>query len=579
MMLQPALCLLSFLSATGASAAVVPMPDELRVGHWVEIKGVLEGGLFLASAIEVVDPDEEEYLLGNASNFDRGQDRFQLLGQSVEVSEKTTWLKIREDELEGARVKVEGHWRGPLRFSSRTIAARPAGRDRIAGRLDAVEDVGGGRELRVMRIRVFLPDSVAVEAERELAAYKLAPEQAVASADRVRDEDDFVPGTIRLGGDLLLGLRAEFDSELQRDFNLDESDDEDRFDNTLSLRGELTWLYSPRFYGLLGFRTFARGRDDDEGFDFRGDGTLAEAFGYFRDVGLDGLDLQIGRQDFDERREWLWDQNMDAVRLIWSQPGLRAELSASTNFTDASSDDQNTENLIAYITNNDRDRTLGAYVIDRRNDTGPDYYPIHFGVRALGEWLPETELWAEFAMLRGYEGFVDLDGYGFDVGATYEPDALHPWNFTAGFAFGSGDDDPFDGVDENFRQSGLQDNNARFGGVTSFRYYGEIFDPELSNLSILTLGVGRRIGRRSSINLVWHSYAQDEASDNFLDSDLKQRPDGVHRDVGWELDLVLGSRGYENTDLELVLGTFEPGDAFPGGDAAWLAALQVRFRL
>ena len=68
------------------------------------------------------------------------------------------------------------------------------------------------------------------------------------------------------------------------------------------------------------------------------------------------------------------------------------------------------------------------------------------------------------------------------------------------------------------------------------------------------------------------------AAPSLVRSDLRAKPDGVHRDLGWEVDLVLGSRALPATHVEAVLGRFEPGDAFPDGDPAWVARLQLRFR-
>ena len=37
--------------------------------------------------------------------------------------------------------------------------------------------------------------------------------------------------------------------------------------------------------------------------------TLNEGYAYWRDALGVGWGVQVGRQDFDERREWLYDQN------------------------------------------------------------------------------------------------------------------------------------------------------------------------------------------------------------------------------------------------------------------------------
>jgi hypothetical protein len=57
-------------------------------------------------------------------------------------------------------------------------------------------------------------------------------------------------------------------------------------------------------------------------------------------------------------------------------------------------------------------------------------------------------------------------------------------------------------------------------------------------------------------------------------------PSGSSRDLGWELDLVLGWRTNPRWDLEVIGGWFEPGDAFPRADTeAFFGKLQFRYRL
>lgn len=584
-LLRRAILCLAMAAVCIPALARAQSAQDLRVGNWVEVKGTWDGDdLFTAQSVEALPPGEEDVLLGDASDVASDGTSFTLLGQLIQVSEKTNWRKVRFGDLAGTRVKVEGYYRGPRKFSSRSIALRPEGRDRLQGRIDELRRVDAGYELRIMRYLVRVPETLAVETETALSDLALAPlvqhgSDLSDSNVRQRDEDDYIPGTLRLRDDLSLGLRLEYKLTDEENFDLDSGDTEDRLDNRFTLRGELVWRPTDDFYGLAGFRQSMRFRDDQEdGSDREGTTRLSEAFGYWRDVGMEGLDLQVGRQDFDEKREWLYDQNLDAVRLIYTRPELRVELSASTTLSDGSPRDEETTNLIGYVSNNDQDRELAAYVIDRRDDRSVEDYPIHFGVRAIGDWIPANESWAELSMLRGYTDDVDLESYGFDIGTTWSPRFASPLYFNFGYAFGSGDDDPFDGKDEAFRQTGLQDNNDKLGGVTSFRYYGELVDPELSNMGILTLGVGTRIGRRNSLDLVYHRFVQDEPTDFLRDTDLDRKPDGIHDDLGWELDLVFGSRALEKWDFEIVGGMFEPGDAFPGGDTAYLVKIQARFK-
>ena len=108
---------------------------------------------------------------------------------------------------------------------------------------------------------------------------------------------------------------------------------------------------------------------------------------------------------------------------------------------------------------------------------------VQLGLQAVGEAGDNLKFWANAAYVTGDsdegDGSHDIRGYGLDLVATYVPDLAWDPSVSLGFAFGSGDGDPDDGVDRNFRQTGLQANNANFNGVTRFKYYGEAFDPEL----------------------------------------------------------------------------------------------------
>ena len=134
---------------------------------------------------------------------------------------------------------------------------------------------------------------------------------------------------------------------------------------------------------------------------------------------------------------------------------------------------------------------MGAFAIVLDDRTKRQDRPLFFGLRSLGEvdvFDDEIEYWADLATVRGKDEGTDIKGYGFDIGATYELNApLRPY-FTLAYAFGSGDSDPDAGTDKEFRQTGLEGNENKFGGITSFKYYGETFNPELRNLKISNRG-------------------------------------------------------------------------------------------
>ncbi len=301
---------------------------------------------------------------------------------------------------------------------------------------------------------------------------------------------------------------------------------------------------------------------------------LGESWVYLDDLFEVDFDIQAGRMDFDDRREWLYDQNLDGIRVYWTVGSWLAELSATTTLSDGKLRDENTNNYIAYVT--DIDRRFAAYIIHRDSDFLITEKKTHMGVRAFGNWPPKHESWLEISRMSGSRGSTNLRGWGLDIGTTRAIGKR--WYITAGWAYGQGDENTGDGTDSTFRQTRLQDNNGKFGGVTSFRYYGELIDPELANLHIGTLGIGYLFTEKGSIDLIGHYYRQDKATRRILDSDIDQRPNGIDRELGWELDAVVGWRPVRAWDFEFVLGWFRPGKAFPIRDDAWVTKLQVRYR-
>jgi len=557
--------------------------DELKVGHWVEVRGELDSkGRFRASKVEAMPPQDKEILLGIASDVRLADGRFRLLGRTVVVSDKTQWKGVSLAELDATRVKVEGHWRGGDLFSARDISVRKEGRDHVSGRIDEIEPTREGLELQIQGFTVLFPTGMVPESQTPLAQLPLAPEpdsnRQIKGGVRVGREE-WVPMSLRLTDDLSFGALIEYKAENEDNFDLDDDSSNDELKQRLSVKGQLGWTPSERFHGLVAVRVEGDWvSDEDDPDDDTVSGRLDEGWGYWSDLATKGLDLQVGRMPFEDTREWIYRHKLDGARLFWGHDDISLELSATTVLSNGSEQNEDTQNLIGYLFKGDRERELGLWVVDRRDDSSPRDYPIQFGARALGAWVPENDVWADFSLVRGFSDNVNLKGWASDVGTTWSPPALHPFSFTAGWALGSGDDPSTTDTDESYRQTGLQRNNGRFAGVTSFRYYGEIIDPELSNLSILTLGIGTRLWRRSSIDLVWHAYHQMETVAFLGDVDIDATPDGSHSNLGQELDLVLGSKDLQGWHFEVVLGWFDPGAAFVDQDPAWLSAVQLRYR-
>lgn len=146
-----------------------------------------------------------------------------------------------------------------------------------------------------------------------------------------------------------------------------------------------------------------------------------------------------------------------------------------------------------------------------------------------------------------------VNGSGWDLGMRWSlPGRARP-TVWLGWASGSGDGSADDGVDRAFRQTGLQENKARFGGVKRFRYYGELLRPELSNLVVGSVGASLRFLENSSADLVLHSYRQRHASTRIQDNRLDHDPTGNSRDLGRELDLIFSFRESRAVEFSATL--------------------------
>jgi alginate production protein len=114
--------------------------------------------------------------------------------------------------------------------------------------------------------------------------------------------------------------------------------------------------------------------------------------------------------------------------------------------------------------------------------------------------------------------------------------------------------------------------------VPDFQYYGELLDPELSNLSIFTAGTGINLTEESSIDLVYHYYLQHKASDSLRDAGIDADPDGQSKRLGSEIDLIIGYEGTKGLELALKLGYFIPGEAFPSeSENGFLTRLEIQY--
>lgn len=337
------------------------------------------------------------------------------------------------------------------------------------------------------------------------------------------------------------------------------------------------------------------------------------------------LALQVGRQRFREDREWWWDSDLDAVRLYYLGRRFYAEAAISEELPglhlDSEELDPEEQGLVRYLGRLSlalhREHRLEGFYLRQRDRSGwqifrqsPDFSaeePADVdltwqGIRLNGaldlRFLGDAAYWIDSAMLSGREAFFDEDLFASALSAKGDDDrhdgddvddgsfapgrpgvqsrTLKAWAIDAGlsietalpgeptltfaYAVGSGDRKAT-AVDETFRQTGLHDNNSKFNGVDRFRYYGELFRPDLSNIRILTVSIGLPFWQSSSLEVLFHKYWQDALSTERI-SRLKAKPKGLSQHLGEEVNVVIGLEKWQHFEVEIIGAVFRAGRAY-----------------
>ncbi len=384
------------------------------------------------------------------------------------------------------------------------------------------------------------------------------------------------PGEIRISENFTLRTLLALDYETERNFSLGEDRPDGQWSVEPLLRLSGTWRPTSRFLTFFELEfpvefQFERGerREIDHSFNLN---QL-----YLSIDVTENVTARFGRQLFRDRREWLFDEQLDGLRLRYDWSGLNLDLSATRlnstrrDLRDPDTVGPRTDNYVLMADYELLDDfTLGGYAILRDGRLGrrEDGQPLFLGLRSHGRlFLDGLEHWAELAAVRGRdEDGRHLRGHAVDVGAVYRFDMPFEPRLILGYAWGSGDRNPQGRTNTAFRQTDLQSNEAGLGSLAKYKYYGEVLDPELSNLHIATAGVGFALSANATLDFIYHQYWQDRLSDELrnaaLDLDPNRDRRNRSRDIGQEFDVVLGVRLSENVEMELAGGYFMPGGAF-----------------
>ena len=147
----------------------------------------------------------------------------------------------------------------------------------------------------------------------------------------------------------------------------------------------------------------------------------------------------------------------------------------------------------------------------------------------------------------------DVEGNAQGALLRWTPAQFDEWTLILGNARGSGDSNPDNRLDKSFRQTGLQGDSESFG---------ELYQPELSNLNIDIVGVAWEFSEGIELALIGYSYRQRELAEEMRDVTIELDTTGESRDLGREIDLVLTVDARDGMELIIILAEFDPGRAY-----------------
>lgn len=554
--------------------------QQIVKGMWLEVRGQHTGGLsFVAEKISLGTPEDEAALTGTVSQNTNGT--LLVLGHELAFEDDAEFEGIDRQTMVGRRVKVQGELLGPKTFSVEKAKARSAGRNRIEGPVDDVVRSANNLAIQILGYQIQVNGNI------EFEDFKIAKVQKLRKTEAPRlfasqlslynlDDDDRFGSGISISDSIHVTSRIVAESAWEDNFNFDKNDNENRQDLGLSVRSRLEWNPMWQWNGVFELRYRARHRErQDRRKEDESSLAIGEAF-LTRNLS-EVTRISVGRQDFDDNREWLYDQNLDAIRLQSTWQGTQLEASLSRILSDDGSREEDAKNLFLSASRVITHGTVSTYLLHREFGSEHQEDSYHYGIRALGSWFNTDQLWLELSRQGGTRNRATIEAFGIDLGGTMRIGQAKNWYATVGLAYATGDD-PGTRADETFRQTGLQDNNGRFGGLVSFRYYGELSDPELSNLWITTVGIGKRLLPELSIDFVTHSYRLAEKTTPPNEAEWDSETSGSSGNLGWEADVIVGFREQKRWEVEAVFGYFDPGNAFVHTRPAWFAKLQLKLR-
>jgi alginate production protein len=592
--------LASLLIVSAAEVTAKGGPEYMKLnyvpGISLEIKGVWnDSGALVATDIEQLPKPRTPKVRGKIQRIDSAKRSIVVLGRTILITKSTRFLEADSSvgSFESLKVGQQIEVSCTVRDDGENKAVWKARKiktnqvkssSKVKGVITRVAVDGASPDtLEIHGLIIILNTKTDINwprGELEKLEYDRFKYAALQQAQSSKD------GIVLANGLLFTAkYRGEVENEAEHD--LSPTFAADKSDVQPGIRAELTAFASENVKALAQVRwrkKYAISTDSNATVSGAGEVDITQLYLLLSEIGNTPVTLQVGRQDIDEPREWLFDDYLDAIRIHYiTTSGFTAQAAVILSVSPIKSKfDPWTDYYAEAGWRFDRHSAANVYVLARKDTSLRNREPVWWGVRYFGRPTSSLRSWFDAALMRGTDKGRSQSAWALDFGATYmlAPIGGVKPNLTLGYAVGSGDEVSGDLESQEFRQTGYQDNVARMGGVAQIRYYGEALNPELSNMKIFTAGVGAILKQGASVEALYHTYRQHRPDSDLTKSalvDPPARPNGGSADLGWGIDVIATSPEFwERFQLRYTLSVFDPGAAFePFNETAILNRLNV----
>jgi hypothetical protein len=278
-------------------------------------------------------------------------------------------------------------------------------------------------------------------------------------------------------------------------------------------------------------------------YDMISDVRIKEAFVAYKLT--NDATVSLGHLRLSDKNKWVADKAVDGIHFSrrFQNSGFEIAIVNDDDYNDGTY-------ALAHYTHFQKKHTIGVYAIAERSKSASLGHLVGYINNQKNDRFTYT---ANVGGILGNAISSEQNGFGFDFRATQKitQHALNP-QITFGFAMGS----------IGFRQTGLQSNKTKDGGQTLCNRYGFVYQPDLTNLAVTSIGVGLRPSRKFSVDLNTYFYGQVNKHATTPSARVSGFTTGNSQFLGTEVSLIGAWRPTKKMKVEFGAGVFQAGSAY-----------------